>query len=251
MGPVWVTGSAGRLGLAVTRHLVSAGVAVRGFDRVPTPGIQESVVGNLLEPSLLRTCAVGARALIHLAATPDDDPRPGFFAESLVPNNILGLHNVLEAAREAKIPRLVLASSGQVNWTQHQTGPLPVRATDPVTPRDWYAATKMFMESMGYSFATRYGMSVIVVRLGWCPRRGQAAEIAASQRAQDVFLSPDDAGRFFLRCVEADVPPGYHLLYATSRPKGDLVYELEPARKLLGWEPRDQWPTGAEEGLPE
>ena len=52
--------------------------------------------------------AEGVDALIHLAATPDDDD----FLTKLLPNNILGAYHVLEAARLAGVRRVVLASSG-------------------------------------------------------------------------------------------------------------------------------------------
>ena len=68
------------------------------------------------------------------------------------------------------VRRLVLASSGQVNWWQRMSGNLPVRVQDPPSPRYWYAATKAFMEAAGRAYSEAHGMSVIVARLGWCPR---------------------------------------------------------------------------------
>jgi nucleoside-diphosphate-sugar epimerase len=85
---------------------------------------------------------------VHLAATRDDDE----FLTRLLPNNIVGLYNVLESARAANVKRIVLASSGQVNWWQQQNGPFPVSEDEPVTPKYWYAATKMFMESIAHGF---------------------------------------------------------------------------------------------------
>ena len=90
-----------------------------------------------------------------------------------------------------------------------------------VTPRSWYAATKMFLESIGYSFSVTHGMSVIVARMGWCPRdERQVAEIGAEKYFQDVYLSPGDAGRFFACAVEAPGDISYSILYPTSRQGG-------------------------------
>ena len=247
---VLVTGSAGRLGSAAVCALRERGHFVRGLDQVPTPAASESWVGTLCDRGLLGPATQGMSALIHLAAAPDDSAEPHFFERVLVPSNILGVYNILEAARENGVPRIVLASSGQVNWTQQYNGPLPVRAGDPPTPRHWYAATKMFLESAGYSLATNHRRAVIAVRLGWCPRQGQAPDIAKSATAQDLYLSPRDAGRFFERCVAADVPVGFHMLYAASLPLRSSIFELQPAMDLLQWQPEERWPSGAEEDLP-
>src|SRR5262245_32719625 len=182
---VLVTGSAGRIGQAVVRELLARGHTVRGFDLVPTPGLANSIVGDLSDAAALRRAADGATALVHLAATPDDDD----FPTKLLPNNIIGVYNVLEAAREAGVRRLVLASSGQVVWWQRLTGPLPIGVDVQPTPRHWYAATKLFLEAAGRAFSESHGLSVVAVRLGWCPRTSeQAREIAATEWAQDVYL---------------------------------------------------------------
>ena len=44
---VLVTGSAGRIGRAVVAELLTRGHRVRGFDRVPSPGLPDSAVGDL------------------------------------------------------------------------------------------------------------------------------------------------------------------------------------------------------------
>lgn len=243
---VLVTGSAGRLGQASVHGLLKAGCRVRGLDRIASPNVTEGLIGNLRDTALLTQATAGVHAIVHLAATPDDGDAPNFFEEELVPNNVVGLHHLMEAARESGVKRLVLASSGQVNWQQQYSGEVPIRAEDPITPRHWYAATKVFMESAGFSFAKNFGMTVIAVRLGWCPRRGQAAEIAKNATAQDLYLSPGDAGRFFTRAALADIPQGFHVLYAASRPLRKPIFDLKPAMKLLTWEPLDQWPTDAE-----
>src|SRR4051794_11074412 len=110
--PVLVTGSAGRIGQAVVRELLARGQPVRGFDVVPTPGAADAVVGDIASAEDVRRATAGAKAVIHLAATPDDDD----FMTRLLPNNIVGTFNLIEAAREANVPRVVLASTGQVIW---------------------------------------------------------------------------------------------------------------------------------------
>src|SRR5215467_4377298 len=111
---VLVTGSAGRVGRAVVRELKARGRRVRGFDLAPTPGADEAVVGDLADGDAVRRAAAGAGAVVHLAATPDDAD----FLSELLPNNVVGVYHVFEAARQAGVRRLVLASSGQVVWHQ-------------------------------------------------------------------------------------------------------------------------------------
>ncbi len=243
---VLVTGSAGRIGRAVVQELRRRGRPVRGFDLVPSPDTADHVVGSLTDPAAVARAVEGAGAVIHLAATPDDDD----FVSTLLPNNLLGVYHLLEAARAASVRRLVLASSGQVVWWQRLRNEVPIGVDVQPTPRGWYACTKLFVEGAGRSFAEAHGLSVIAVRLGWCPRTvEQAREIASSHWAQDVYLSPGDAGRFFACTVEASPDLRWAVLYASSKPAHHPTYDLEPTRRLVGFEPADTWPIGVEEML--
>ncbi len=241
---VLVTGSAGRIGQAAVRELKARGHAVRGFDRVPTPGLADALVGDLTDGAAVRRAARGAQALVHLAATPDDDD----FLTQLLPNNIVGVYHVMEAAREAGVRRVILASSGQVVWYQRFSGPLPIGTDVQPTPRGWYAATKVFQEAAGRVYTEAHGLSVVAVRLGWCPRnRDHIEEMRSTDWAKDVYLSPGDAGRFFACAVEAPADIRFAVVYACSRPLRMEYYDARPARDLLGYEPREQWPQGIEE----
>jgi nucleoside-diphosphate-sugar epimerase len=245
---VLVTGSAGRIGRAVVAELQARGRAVRGFDVVPTPGLADSVAGSVADEAAVRRAMDGVDAVVHLAATPDDDD----FLTRLLPNNVVGVYQVFEAARAAGVRRLVLASSGQVVWWRRIRGPWPVTADGPVTPRGWYAATKVFQEAAGRAFAEMFDMTVIVARLGWCPRTvEQVQEIARTDWAPDLYLSPADAGRFFARAVEAPLDVRFVIAYPTSRPVRAPIYDPAPGRDLLGFEPQDTWPQGVEDMLEE
>ncbi|GIW81568.1 MAG: NAD-dependent epimerase [Gemmatales bacterium] len=240
---ILVTGSAGKIGQAVVAELQARQCPVRGFDRVPTPGLKDAVVGSITNPDDVRSAMDGVEVLIHLAATPDDD----LFVERLVPNNIIGVYHVFEAAREAGVRRMIVASSGQVVWGSRLTGPWPLGEHATPTPRYWYAATKLFLEGAGRAFADRYGISVAAVRLGWCPRTPeQVQEIAQLEWAQDVYLSPEDAGRFFADAATAKTEFTFAIVYATSIPKKIARYDLSLAQKLFGYVPTQTWPEGIE-----
>jgi uronate dehydrogenase len=254
---VLVTGSAGRLGRAAVTALTAAGLPVVGFDLQPTPGLpaDRSIIGTLAEAERIRTAAAGARCVIHLAATPDDarfprgappDDGDNFLSE-LVPNNIVGSYHVMEAARKERVPRVILASTGQVVDDYVRTGRVPVTTTLLPEPRYLYACTKVFLEALGQVYARQHGLRVLAVRLGWCPRPGQEEEFRQSEVGPDVYLSPGDAGRFFAATVEAANLPPYAVVYVTSRHRHTLRYDLSDSQRLLGWEPAESWPTGASE----
>jgi uronate dehydrogenase len=254
---ILVTGSAGRVGRAAVAELTARGHTVTGFDVRPTPGLSpERLVGaSLADMPALRRAAAGASTIIHLAATPDDarfprgaspDDGDNFLSE-LVPSNIVGPYHVMEAARTLKVPRVLLASTGQVIDGHLRDGQTPVRTEVLPRPRYLYACTKVFLEALGQVYSRQHGIAVLVVRLGWCPRdAGQVEEIRQSELAQDVYLSPGDAGRFFASAVETMTWPPYAVLYATSRFTHALRYDLAPTRELLGWEPKERWPDGVE-----
>lgn len=251
---VLVTGSAGRIGRAVVAELTARGHTVIGFDFQPTPGVPEgnNFVGSLTDAEVLNKAITGVECVIHLAAAPDDSHFPPAdtdnFESELLPSNVLGGYRVMEAARRAGIRKVILASTGQVIDGQLDDRNIPVTVTAAYRPRYLYACTKVFLEMLGRVYSEQHGLKVIAVRLGWCPRAGQAALIAADPEAQDVFLSPGDAGRFFAAAVEtpAEKLPGWAAVYVTSKPRGPLLYDLAPTAELVGWSPTEQWPTGAE-----
>ncbi len=239
---ILVTGSSGRIGRAVVQELLTRQHTVRGFDRVATPGLRDMIVGTLTSEADVARAMVGVATVVHLAATPDD---ADFLAE-IVPNNIVGVYHVFEQAQKAGVKRMIVASSGQVVWYQRMTGPFPIDANVQPTPRYWYAAAKLFLEGAGRSFAEKFGIEVIAVRLGWCPRTPeQVEEIRGAEWAQDVYLSPGDAGRFFACAVEAKMANKFNVVYVTSKTRKAMV-DLETTKRLLGYEPKEAWPQGIE-----
>ena len=252
---ILVTGSAGRIGRAAVAELVARGHHVIGFDVNPTPGVPpaQSVVATTADVDALRRAATGASAIVHLAATPDDAQYPrgtppndaDNFLTELVPNNIVGPYQIMEAARVLKIPRVILASTGQVIAEHLLAGHIPVTPDSPPRPRYLYACTKVFLEALGRVYAREHGIEVLAVRLGWVPRPGQEEEFRQSSFGKDVYLSPGDAGRFFAAAVEVVKLPPFAVVYASSRYVHTHMYDLSSARELLGWEPRDQWPEGS------
>jgi nucleoside-diphosphate-sugar epimerase len=254
---ILVTGSAGRIGRAVVSALVARGHAVVGYDLHATPGLppDRSVVAPLSDAGVLRGAATGADAIVHLAATPDDARYPrgrapddgDNFLSDLVPGNIVGPYQVMEAARALNVPRVILASTGQVVAGHLTDGDLPITPDAPPRPRYLYACTKVFWRRWGRCTHAEHGLEVLAVRLGWCPRPGQEEEFQASGFGPDVYLSPGDAGRYFAAAVEVAKLPPFTVTYATSLHVQRHIYDLSNARELFGWEPQDRWPQAVEE----
>jgi nucleoside-diphosphate-sugar epimerase len=240
---VLVTGSAGAIGQPVCRELSARGHAVRGFDRIPTPGVADAVLADLTDRMAVRRAAAGVDSIVHLAAEPDDAD----FAVLEGPN-VRGLFHVLDAARLEGVRRVTLASSIQVlgRWWERNPG-RPASAAD-ANPINHYALTKLWAEQMGEMYARCYGLSVIAVRVAFMVRNlGEALRLQQDELF-DVYLSRGDVGRFFALAVEAP-PLDFAVLYAAGAGSGQR-FDLETARLRIGYEPRDRWPEGLGFELP-
>ena len=242
MANVLVTGSAGAVGQAVCRELQDRGHTVRGLDRVPTPGLDYFAVGDIEDSQQTREACRGTDAIVHLAAVPDDAP-----FSTLVGPNVTGLYNLMSAAQELRVPRVVLASTMQLAWGG-QDSDRPARVEE-ARPANHYALTKLWAEQMGEMYARCYGMSVVALRLAWMVRNPYEAGKMRRMNHAGVYLSRRDAGRAFACAVEA---PGirFAVVYVAG-PDGAAQFDLEPARRLLGFEPQDRWPDGLPFELPD
>ncbi|MEM7078574.1 MAG: NAD(P)-dependent oxidoreductase [Pseudomonadota bacterium] len=239
---VLITGAAGGVGRAAGARLRTQGHTVIGLDRNPSPEADHAVDGDLLERACVQRVFddYAIDTVIHLAAYPDEAD----FLEHLVAPNVTGLYHVCDAARAAGVGRLILASSIQV-VTGHKWDHV-VSVEDGPRVANHYALTKLWAEQLGEMYARCYGQQVIAARLGWLPRSpAHHDELQASPVGTDVFLSHDDAGRFFTACVEAELTAGqFEILFATSKAVNDMRVDLEPARRVVGFVPVDTWPDG-------
>jgi nucleoside-diphosphate-sugar epimerase len=237
---VLVTGSAGAIGNAVCVGLAARGHVVRGADQRPTPNVADAIEGDLADKETVYRAVEGMDTVIHLAAYVDN----GELVETLMRPNVISPYYICEAARELGVKRLVLASSVQVIEGFGRTG-RTIGVDEGLRPRNLYALTKAWGEIMGDMYAKMYDLSVINVRIGWLPRSLQQAQaIAKSDYAQNIYLSYDDAQRFFERCVESDIPTAGEsiVVFAGSKTAEVPHMDLEPARALLGYIPQDRWP---------
>lgn len=203
---VVVTGAAGRIGSVlrealrgeVERLVLLDLVALRAED----PREEVHVV-DLLDAPAIEAALVGADAVIHLGGIADEAPLP-----ELVRANILGTHNVLEAARRNAVPRVVLASSNRVTGF-HPVG-RPTGPDDPVRPDGLYGVSKVAVEALGRLYADKFGLSVLCLRIGsFEPEPAEARDLA-------TWLSPRDCVGFFRAALTAPAGAGFTAAYAVS-----------------------------------
>jgi len=216
------------------------GHQVRAFDRVATPEVTDALIGNLENAAEVHAAVSGVNAIVHLAAHPDDAAFP-----TLVGPNVIGLFNVLSAARKERVSRTVLASSIQ---TVGDFAPVEKYSAGVAAPNNHYALTKLWAEQMAEMYARSYGMSIIAARIGWMVRSAHEAERIAQDRRTHAYLSRADVAHFMVRAVVAE-PVAFAVLYAVG-PSGAAHFDLEPARRLIGYEPKDSWPNGLSFAVP-
>lgn len=240
---VLVTGSSGNIGRAVCKSLRAAGHQVRGFDMVANPDLSDQILGTIADPDLMERAMTGVHAVVHLAAAMEWLE----FLRDQVPANVIAIFHLFEAAQRHNVPRVVLASTIQVaRWKKDTLR----RISDGTSPSNTYGATKVFAEAMGQVYAHRAKTCVIAARICWLPRNPDTVRVIREHNGQTSYLSHDDAGRFFLRAVDAqgpDLAPGsFHAMYVTSKlPEGTPPrIDLTEARTLLGYEPQDIFPQG-------
>lgn len=239
---VLVTGSTGAIGEPVCEWLMQRGHYVRGFARRPSPAADDYVQGDLSDREKVWEAVEGVDTVIHLGAYPN----PADFIDVLLGPNVIGLYHVCEAAAGLGVKRLVLASTMQT-VSGHGWPERAIRIEDGPKPVNHYALTKVWAEVTGDMYARVHNLSVISVRIGWLPRNpDEAKRLQERAIGPDTFFSHQDAQRFYERCVESPTPgPGESVIvFATSKPKRIERMALEPARRILGYEPQDVWPEG-------
>ncbi len=243
MKRILLTGAAGVIGQTIAPALIARGHAVRGFDRNPMPELPDAVVADLTDRPAIDRAMEGIDTLLHLAAFPNDAD----FMGKLLEPNVIGLHHVVESAILAGVKRIVLASTVQVvvGKPAGHEGPA---GTDVHWPINHYALTKLWAECLGEMTARVHGIEVIAARISWFVRNASEAARVNNLKHRAMYLSHGDARRFFTRAVEASLPAGdkpFYLVYAAGPGyDGRVYYDLEPSRRVLGYEPRDQFPNG-------
>jgi len=174
MAKLLVTGADGFIGSHLTEALVRLGHDVRAFvlynsfnswgwlDRC-APEVQgqfEVFAGDIRDPHGVKQAMQGCEAVLHLAAL-IAIPYSYHSPDTYVDTNVKGTLNVLQAARELGMGRVVHTSTSEVYGTAQF---VPITETHPLQGQSPYSATKIAADQLAYSFYTSFNLPVIIAR---------------------------------------------------------------------------------------
>lgn len=276
---VLVTGASGRVG----RHVVDALAGEREvtvFDLVPPAQDVPFIEGDVLHLDAVRKAMEGQDAVIHLAAVDLGVPaRP----EAYFGTNVMGTWNTVQAAREAGIVKVVLASSisavgvGEMR-PDFPPESLPVDEAHAMKPAHAYGIGKLVVEDVARGFAHGGGISItclrpvaVVVESNLQRTVERAADPA--HRWLAAYVTGEDTGRAFAAALEYDAPfdamfiaaadsaspvptlARLGALYGATPPVRDPEWfgrdpraspiDATRAKQRLGWRPTSTWPEVA------
>jgi nucleoside-diphosphate-sugar epimerase len=164
-----ITGIAGFIGSSLARELLQRGEGVRGVDNFSTgkPENLTQILGqiefreaDLLDLDAMKSACAGVDYVLHQAAIPSV-PKSVLNPVASNQANVDGTVNVLVAARDAKVKRVIYAASSSV-YGDTPTLPKHERMTpDPISP---YAVAKLASERYMISFYRCYGLETVSLR---------------------------------------------------------------------------------------
>jgi UDP-glucose 4-epimerase len=181
-----VTGGAGFIGSHIARKLVSMGEQVRVFDNFFAGKIEnlqgledavEIIRGDILDPALLAEAMQGVEVVLHQAAlrsVPFSVENPALVNRV----NVEGTVNVLIAARDAGVKRVVYASSSSVYGNSRLLPKNEQQLPSPISP---YAVSKLTGEYYCRVFTELYGVETVSLRYFnvYGPRQDPNSQYAA------------------------------------------------------------------------
>ncbi len=272
-----VTGAAGRLGKQVAQLLLDRGYEVLATDKAPAEGLStDFVVADLVEPEAVEKLLERAESIVHLGAIPgplSDDSRVIF------ENNVQSTFNVMKAAAEKGLRRVVFSSSAfGMGWAHDGAAfvplYLPLDEEHPMMPFEPYGLSKQVGEVIGQMIARNSSTSVVSLRFTNVVYPEKQAEFPWPAPTPEnpltlvmwAYADPRDVVEAHLLALEADLQGHEAFLIAQPstrlpEPTIDLiksnfgdrveirgpldgrasVISTEKAQRMLGWKPRYDW----------
>ncbi len=264
MQDVLLTGAFGTVGTAVIDHLADRDdYEFTYLDRAERDS-RDGVVADVSDYDAIRPAFEGKDAVVHLAGHPRTD---GSWGEVL-PNNVVGTYNALEAARDAGVESFVFASSNHVvGMYEVENAPaiyepgfgLTVDHRSPRRPDSLYGASKSFGEDIGRYYAEGrgaprrfYALRICSVRdpaydhpFGDAERgvdqgrweRGSDAYAERVARMKAMWQSRRDCAQLVDRCL-ADDDVTFGAFYGVSDNERRW-FDLDHARETVEYDPVD------------
>ena len=284
MKKVVVTGGSGRLGQFVIRDLLAHGYQVLSLDKVPPrEKLCPTWLADLRHSGDLFEALRDAYGIIHLGAYQAPNLAPD--AETLS-NNVSATYNVLRAAADLGVKKVVIASSTAAFgfiYAKKLWAPayLPLDESHPSTPQDSYGLSKVFGEQIADSIVSvNEGMTISSLRfpgvnfdLSYESFRERWRNPLARTSGFWTYIDARDAAMTCRLAVEARFKG--HEVFIASAPKNCMIQptlelvkkhlpkvakfkkvagthwscvDSSKARRMLGFKPEHLWQDYLEEG---
>lgn len=221
-----LTGAAGALGRVLRQSLKPLTRQLRLSDIAamePAAANEEVIRCDLADATGVDTLLKGVDAVVHMGGISVEGPW-----EPILAANIIGLHNLYEAARLNGVKRVIFASSN------HAIGFNPrsrrIDAHDPVRPDGNYGVSKVFGEAISRFYWDRYGLESVCLRIGSCfpePR---------DRRMLITWLAYPDMSEL-VRCALTAPKVEHTIVFGASKNR-DSWWDNQHAAHL-GWTPKD------------
>lgn len=260
---VLVTGASGRVGTAILDHLDRQQYNFTLVDREDDEH-HETYVADITDYGGIRPAFDSQDAVVHLAGY----PKPDGSWEQTLENNIVGMYNTLEAAKDADVETFVFASTNHVvGMYEVENSPdiyepefgLVVDHRSPVRPDSYYGVSKGFDEQLGRYYTETFDRPAqfYSLRLG-CVRseeydhpygdaekgvrrdeweRGSERYHRNVKRMKAMWLSRRDLAHLVERCLR-DETVKFDVFYGVSD-NDARWFDLEHARSTIGYRPED------------
>ena len=273
---ILVTGAAGELGRPVVERLAEKGYDVLGTDRVPHDESPSTFIqADLCDRQKVTELVAGADGVIHMGAIPG----PGHEEYETFSNNVQSTFNVIRAAAEQGVRRIVFSSSAfAMGWARDPDAfvprYLPLDEQHPMMPFEPYGLSKQVGECIGEMVARSTKTSVASLRFTNVVSPQRQAAFPLPPPTPDnpttlvmwAYADPRDVARAHVLALEADLVGHEAFLLAQPntrfrQPTVDLiqrnfgdhveirgpltgnasVISTDKARRRLGFVPQHQW----------
>jgi uronate dehydrogenase len=223
---ILLTGAAGGLGKVLRPRLAGLAHILRVSDIVPLGEAgthEECVQCDLGDASAMSALVRGCDAVIHLGGVSVEGPYA-----PILNANILGVHNLYEAARVHGVKRIFFASSNHAIGFHKQS--IGLDGNSALRPDGNYGVSKAYGEMTAQFYWDRYGIETVSARIG------SSFPKPIDRRMMCTWLSYDDLFSL-LQCTLSAPQVGHTVVYGASANKNTWWNNDHAAH--LGWKPKD------------